>query len=204
MSIRKLAEHFDKPNRQLCVNIRTIAKKITDLLSGHEIFYCPQEKIKEYKTPLYGMLEQRERVLAYSSDTGVDNYVHYDNCLPNELKRLVVCKELIHILDPDCYLTKTSTDVSSLVVNVSTPKGMQEGDANQAKHDRLAITMAVGILFPLSIRAQFLQDFNNKKITSSILANRIGIPYRYVDKVMEESWPDFYNSTLNEAEAQFE
>lgn len=203
MSIRMLVNHFDTPERKLFLDISAIAKKITRLLNGHTIYYCPQIEIEGAKTPLYGMLEQRCRKMAYSADSGVDNYVHYRAGLPNKLKRLVLCKELIHILDPDCYLTNTPTDVTSLVVNVSRPKGMQEADAKQATHDRLAITMAVGILFPLSIRNQFIDDFKSGKISSSALAEAIGIPDQYVDSVMEESWPEFYSRTLDTAEMEF-
>lgn len=203
MSIKQLADFFDKPNRQLFIDIKSIGQKIVTILNGHDIYYCPQVSIEGEKAPLYGMLEQRSRPVAYSSDSGISNYVHYRSTLPMPLQRLVVCKELIHILDPDCFLTKTPTDVTSLVIDVSGPKDLRETESDQARHDRLAITMAVGILFPLSIREQFINAYKNKKISSAILAKKVGIPDRYIDRVMQDKWPDFYKQTLREATTEF-
>lgn len=200
MSILSLVKHFDHVDRPLGIKIEDISKKILSLVSNHAIFYCDQPDRDGCE--LLGMFEQRERQGVFCDDPGINNYIHYKKNLSLPYRRLVMGKELIHVLDPDCYLTKTETDVKSLTVDFATPVSLR-GKFPHARHDYSAIILALGLFLPLSIRGKLLEDYNSEKLDSTIIANKISIPEAYVEVVMSENWPDFYMDTLKEAEEQF-
>lgn len=201
MSIKKLVDHFNTRARPLKIQIIEVQRQVLRLINGHAIFYCPQKALS--KPPVLGMLEQRERKQAYSSETGIDNYIHYRADLDEDLRRLVSCKELIHILDPACYLTNTETDVKSLIIDFASPSALRKTDTRQAQHDRLAVTLAASIFLPLEISKVLLPPYNKGLLSAERIAKSVCIPTNYVERVMSAEWPTFYADALSCAVEEF-
>ncbi|MBS1056130.1 hypothetical protein [Gluconobacter kondonii] len=193
MPVRKLLKFFDSSDRDLRISIGEIEKKVLGLLHGHQISYCPMLD-EGADNPILGMLEQQDCPTGWSGE-GVTNYVHFRASESPAMRRLIICKELTHILDPDCYLTNTETHVEDLIIDLAAPIGIR--DANQhAAHDKRSLVLALSIFLPPSIRSILLPKFEDGTLTAEQISEDVEIPLDMVKYVMSSRWPDLYKYTL--------
>jgi hypothetical protein len=113
-------------------------------------------------------------------------------------QRLVVCKELIHILDPDYALTNTRKDVANLIKRMALPIDLQALTNNQELNDRFGQLQALAVLFPRAARNLLLEPYNAKKITSKEIAALAEIPVHYVAFLMSDEWEKIYSLLLTD------
>jgi hypothetical protein len=112
--------------------------------------------------------------------------------MENEWQRLVCCKEMLHILDP--VGTCKPDDVEALVGKIILPADLQDPftDGSHALADRVTITYATAILFPIAARQIFLPLYNDKKIDLVMIARAMEIPVRSAAIVMSDLWPEIH------------
>ncbi|MBS1041423.1 hypothetical protein JK203_11300 [Gluconobacter cerinus] len=195
-AIKVLLEHFNKPTGRLKTRLRDIADQILRLSPGHFITY--REQPKDDSSLLLGMLEQIEDVVGW--EAGVHNIVHYCTSLDPYLRRLVICKELIHILDPECYLTKTPTEVDELMSILAEPTPIKEGSPHGDHDHRTAVVLATGVLFPLARREELMAAYTAGTLSAQKITDHVKIPRAYVDVVMAASWPAKLEWAINKFE----
>jgi hypothetical protein len=115
--------------------------------------------------------------------------ITYAEQLPHEWQRLVCCKEMLHILDPmETRVTKPE-DIESLIQKIILPADLQDpfSDGIHALTDRIAITYAAAVLFPLAAR-----DLLVGKMPLPKIAELLEIPLRYAALIMSDGWPDVH------------
>jgi hypothetical protein len=119
--------------------------------------------------------------------------ITYSNQLDDKERRLVCCKELIHILDPDPVLTKTQAQVITLSDNMASRKLLKSntGDALQAMLDKLAIWQAASILFPYTFWEDLMPKYKSGRVTSTDISDWLEIPEDFVVEMMKDAWVEF-------------
>jgi hypothetical protein len=116
--------------------------------------------------------------------------IYYDKNQGSDWRRLVSCKELLHLLDPDSQKVKSKKDFIRQVEKIVLPTEFQDTISDGAKvvSDRVATYLAVAVLFPLSSRAILMPAFKAEKLTTEDIAIIAEIPERYVALVMSDEW----------------
>lgn len=116
--------------------------------------------------------------------------IYYHRGHELDWQRLICCKELIHLLDPDAAHTKTQAEIDELAARIGLPPYMQNPteDGFAANIDRLAEFRALALLFPMSARNVLLEANRADKITIAQIARLADIPSKYVGFAMSDVW----------------
>ncbi len=132
------------------------------------------------------------------SKTWADIYFAKD--MPDDEKRHVACKELLHILDKESCRAAKPEEIDSLFSKMGLPPEMQAPlkDGAAVNTDRVAAFEAAAVLFPWATRELLLKPFNDKKIALDDICRLVDIPRKYVAFVMHESWPAVHDILLIE------
>ena len=137
---------------------------------------------------LKGNIEHWEYPVGLSQQGVVE--ISYARSLDPEWKRLVCCKELIHLLDPVDARVMTEDEFDKLVSKIGLPAELQDplGDGAPVWNDRLAVLQAVAVLFPWNTRQLFKAPYEGGRISITEIANYVDIPRRYAALVMSDDW----------------
>jgi hypothetical protein len=116
--------------------------------------------------------------------------ITYSDKQPHEWQRLVCCKELLHLLDPENTRVAKDHDIEKLIEKIILPADLQDpfSDGIHALTDRVAITYAAAILFPLSARAKFIPRYNDGTLSLQTIAEALEIPVRHTALVLNDAW----------------
>ncbi len=127
--------------------------------------------------------------------------IYYDKSQTSDWKRLVCCKELLHLLDPDTNKVKSKADFVRQVERIVLPPEFQEPVADGAKvlSDRVATYLAVAILFPWQARQLLLPPYVDGKLTLEDISRIADIPERYVALVLSDEWDTFHEIMIETA-----
>jgi hypothetical protein len=119
--------------------------------------------------------------------------ITYASQMAEDWQRLVCCKELLHLLDPIETRVSKPEEIEKLVEKIILPSDLQDPftDGIHAVTDRVAITYAAAVLFPLTARAILLPHIG-KKFSLPKIAEMAEIPTRYAYLVMSEMWPEIH------------
>lgn len=116
--------------------------------------------------------------------------IFYSQGQSGDWQRLVCCKELLHLLDPDAQKVKSKADFLKQIEKIILPAEFQDPVADGAKvwSDRLATYFAVAVLFPWAARELLIEQVKDGKLTIEDVARLVDIPERYVALVFSEDW----------------
>lgn len=112
--------------------------------------------------------------------------------LGHEMERLVCCKELLHILDPDAQKVSDLYNLKTLIAQMSLPSALAnpfEDEDDKAWNDRLAVLEATAILFPLGARKIFYEKYMLGRLSLAWIAEQAELPVENVAPVMNGFWP---------------
>jgi hypothetical protein len=117
---------------------------------------------------------------------------------PEEMQRLVACKECLHLLDPENCRVNTPEDLKHLISKIVLPPELVDanGDGYNVFTDRMAILQAVAVLFPLAARDILLPAYKAGKIDLEAIAELAELPTPVVVLVMSDEWPKIYGNVL--------
>ncbi|HTK35669.1 MAG TPA: hypothetical protein VL358_10355 [Caulobacteraceae bacterium] len=124
--------------------------------------------------------------------------VYYAKSLTDDWARLVCCKELLHILDPEHWRASSPEDVERLTAKIVLPPEYQDGlnDGLPTVSDRIGILQAMAVLFPWASREILVKARMAGRVSPSEVARLVDLPQRYTDLVMSEMWPSMYQSLI--------
>lgn len=124
----------------------------------------------------------------------------YSSHLSLEWKRMVCCKELIHVLDGAAARTNTADEVTALVDKLLGPLSNEDfGLADfQASTDKLALYQALAILFPDDARTDILAM--NPRPSIADVAKWACLPSQLVEFVLSDDWPGIVKGLLRSKE----
>ncbi len=105
-------------------------------------------------------------------------------------QRLVACKELIHVLDPDPITTSKMEDVVHLAETLASATGPVRPAANnlQTFFDQLAKWQATTILFPFGFREEILPYVADGRVDVATLSEWTQLPTECVQVVLSDAW----------------
>jgi hypothetical protein len=191
MSVGQLIQKF-ATRESLPIDVNDVVAELRERGIKDEIYFFPADlnsevlrgKIVQWEWPKD---ETQQEMVAVAD-------IYYDQSLDDPWQRLVTCKEMLHILDPDSCLTATEDEVDLLTDRIVLPPELQDpiADGDATITDRIAIFQAVAVLFPLACRELFMPAFEAGKITSADIARFADIPQRYATLVMSAGWVDIH------------
>jgi hypothetical protein len=119
-------------------------------------------------------------------------YIVYSRQMEPEWQRLVCCKELVHILEPDPIWTSTKEKVLHLAERVIRPLDVTPAGLNPnsigAVFDQLAKWHAMAILFPFGLWEEALPLVKKGKVTAEQVADWVELPVDHVAFVLSDEW----------------
>ncbi|MFC5373221.1 hypothetical protein ACFPIF_11685 [Brevundimonas faecalis] len=117
----------------------------------------------------------------------------YAESLSEEWRRIVVTKELIHVLDKDGHRITTDHQLDDLVRRMARRPELRDGFSAAETSDRVGLFQALGILFPFEARRLIKPKYDLGHISDEMIAHRAAIPLSFVPFVMSDEWADTYD-----------
>jgi hypothetical protein len=108
------------------------------------------------------------------------------------LKRLVCCKELLHVFDGDPHTAQTEKAVSSLLDQIVVPPS--SGMAASTKSDNNGMLFALMVLLPRDALDVIIPAYQANKLNVEDLAQLAGIPENYARLGLSPIWKDIVES----------
>jgi hypothetical protein len=122
--------------------------------------------------------------------------IYYDRSLSRDWKRVVCCKELLHILDHSTSKAATPSDCENLIAGMATmkldtPFSIEKA---QAWSDQLMLFYAMAVLFPWDAREVVYDDYRQDPTKLGAIAKAADLPEVVVVSVLSDYWPKLYAS----------
>jgi hypothetical protein len=113
----------------------------------------------------------------------------------HEWERLVCCKELLHVLDPERYRVSSAEAIIELVEKIALPADLVDSktDGLPVLSDRVAMTEAAAVLFPLAAKNIIAPHYSDGTISLAEIADAAEIPVRYAALVMSDGWEKLHD-----------
>ncbi len=117
----------------------------------------------------------------YGQDTEIITTIIYADDLTEDWKRLVICKEALHVFDGADERVSTPSDVRKLIATMITPEVKASGLFLPAVNDNLGAFKAMAVLIPRTARIKLKAALENGTRTVSEIAAYTVLPDHYVD-----------------------
>jgi len=134
----------------------------------------------------------------YGGDPMLMANVYYHRHDSSDWQRIVCCKEIIHLLDPDNSFSHTREQQNALAEKIGLPLHLQDPTKApiDVNIDLVAEYIATAVLLPIASREAFMEPLRLKKISIDDIALIADIPSRYVSIVMSSTWPGVHEKLL--------
>ncbi|MEA3473261.1 MAG: hypothetical protein U9R70_07550 [Pseudomonadota bacterium] len=191
MSIASLIRDFDA-RKVVPVELEDVEAALAARGIKDEIYWFPADINAEV---LQGQLVHWEVEADYeypTDHTGAEvrkvAAIYYAESMDDPWRRLVGCKELLHVMDAPEARASSPEVVLKLTEKIILSPEFQDvvRDGYVTTTDRNAILQAVAVLFPWRARELFIGDGTLSNVE---IAGLVDIPLRYVALVMSNSWP---------------
>jgi hypothetical protein len=195
MNVRNLIEHYAN-DTQLHVPVRKIRDHIIQKLDIKDRiqFVGVEIDVEVLRAFLHQYKEKEINGSALRPMACAD--IYYDHRQPIDWQRLVCCKELLHLMDPAEYKTKTPEHVKKQIERIALPPGMEpiRTDGMRVWGDKLADLQAIALLFPMEARRVLMSKVD--QIGPENIARVAKLPEKYVRWVMSPQWDEMYPTIL--------
>lgn len=113
--------------------------------------------------------------------------IYYAAAIPDEAtRRLVCCKEILHVFDNDGHTAKSSGAVNALVDQVLVPPG--SGITASAMSDQFGVANALMILLPREALSELVQKVQEGRMSAEDVAKLADIPEPYARLALDPLW----------------
>ena len=189
MSVAELIKKFDV-REQVPVDVNDVKAELETRGIKDEIYFWPSTLDSKHLKGQLVHIDYWDYPGYEGAPTKTVADIYYAKNLPDDEQRLVCCKELLHILDPEHCRAATEEAITRLFSKMGLPPEMQEPfkDGAAVNTDRVAVYEAVAVLFPYATRQLLMPPFKATKINLTDITRMIDIPYKYVVFVMHENW----------------
>jgi hypothetical protein len=176
-----LFEHF-ACHTQLPVRLKDVTEHILGTGVVATIKFVPSELNIQ---TIQGFLRVSHWKPPYGAD-GAHAQIFYAKALPLTLRRLVVDKELIHILDDHQETAQTRAAVDQLISEIVVPLALTASIPGTSDH--LTILRALCILMPRDALVVLRDLHKDKRLNTEAIARLALIPESYVDFLLSPQW----------------
>lgn len=189
MSVSGIVRHFEALGK-IPVTIEDVLEQIKNQMPLEHI------EIHGLDVPVSYLRGQYLRFLKPHDGLGAmlptyHSMVNYSTRQTPAEQRLVVCKELIHILDEKPVVTSTMEAVVAQARQIA-HRQMNPKQSLQGFFDELAKYKALAILFPYGVREELIK----RGIENLRICELLQLPPLYVEMVMTEQWPHLRQTIL--------
>jgi hypothetical protein len=129
---------------------------------------------------------------AQYSDEQLHAEIFYSKTLSESMMRVVLCKELIHILDNHTETAQTSEKVDTLIREIRAPVSIAASIPGLSDH--YGLTKALCILLPRDALEIIRAHFQSGAMNIDAVAKLASIPDFWVEFLMSDSWLSVVNS----------
>ncbi len=112
--------------------------------------------------------------------------IGYSVHLPNEMARLVVCKELIHLLDNHMETAQTAAQVDTLIEEIVLPP--EAAVAMIAESDKRGILLALAVLLPRDTIDELRPKVEAGEVSIKTIAKHARLPEAFVRVAFSSLW----------------
>ena len=194
MKVTELIRHF-ADRTTLPVDVNDVLRCLRD--HGHEdnIEFIG---VDLDPTVLQGMIKVfHVREGLYSDPIRYAN-IYYHRGHTIDWQRMICCKELIHLLDPNNARTASTEEIDRLADRIGLPPEMQDpvADGFATNIDRLAEFRAAALLLPMAARDVLLPAYRDGRIKLADVARLADMPSRYAGFVMSDVWEGVYRALI--------
>jgi hypothetical protein len=148
-----------------------------------------------------GFLHTEE--IPFEDDTRIIHTITYAR-MGEEMERLVCCKEMLHILDPDYLKSSTLKNVNQIIAEIILPADFPQllNNGPHTNYDILSLWHAVAVLMPLACINLLRPALKEGKISIERIAEMAEVPLFAVGVAMNDAWPDFHAHLIRRHERQ--
>lgn len=189
MIIEKLIMHFAQ-RESVPVQVDEVIDFLRSLGVADEIYFFD---VDIETTLLKGVIEHWEYPVSENGVVRRAADINTAKSLSADWKRLVQCKEVLHVFDPDHFRVNTFEATEALINDIVIPADVHDERADEsiyAESDRWAVHHAVAVLFPLATRSLLMGPYKAGKIDLDYIAKLVDVPMYWVAKVMGDEWED--------------
>lgn len=164
-------------------------KQLVDRILFHPVDRDP--------TILKGMLYTTKDKPPYFTGERITANIAYSINLSTSFQRLVICKELLHILDNGNLVVNVREDADRLISEITLPSSVSIDWANHhagTNSDKTTELLALAILFPRDSITELRPLFEADKIGIEEIAALTLIPESYIPLTLSDVWMDFLNT----------
>lgn len=172
-------EHFSCYTR-LPVRLRDVRDQILQTGHVHQIIRFPVE-IDELV--LHGALRVFKVKPPYADEERVIAHIAYGKGLPEPERRLVCCKEMLHLANGHKFTANTAATVTSLIEQIVLPRISQ---LPAVRDDQMGMLRALVVLLPRDA----IEELKAKQISPEDAAKLARIPEEYAQLAMSDYWSE--------------
>jgi hypothetical protein len=115
-------------------------------------------------------------------------WVLYSDKLAPDMTRMVVCKEILHLLDSKHEQAAAPEQVSRLIEEIVQPFEIKA--ALQTRSDQLGMLLALAVLMPAGAIDEFRPHIENGSLSYDTLSKLAGVPEHFVRSAFSPQWQD--------------
>jgi hypothetical protein len=128
-----------------------------------------------------GFLRAYRTLVPYGE--GVIAEIYYSSRIPQELARLVIVKELLHLLDNHSDTAQTREEMSKLITDISVPMSVSAGTPGISDHT--GMLLALMVLIPRDSLGILKEHYATGRLSLEQIVALARIPAGYVQFVLE-------------------
>jgi len=194
MTIHDIIKHFSSYTAAP-VDPDDVAKQIKLAGIRDQIFFV---EVDIEVRVLRGALHTYVLTKGVYSDPDICSDIFYAANQSRAWKRLVCCKELLHILDQSVSQTSTIDDFDKLIRGLCVPPNLGSiNDGVQIWTDRLMFYYASAIVFPMRARELLLAaKIPAGQTLQEVAARVLDIPEPVAMLVLSDNWPSLYKAII--------
>lgn len=177
-------DHFSKATL-LPVHVKDVRDFILSKGVVKEIIQVPVDVDTSVLTG--GFYLFRDLAPPYAEDADLIAKIAYPRSAQPKVHRLVVVKEMLHILDPGPARAATKPDVSKLIGDLILDEAREEVGL-PAAYDHTQIIGALAILLPLAALDVLRPAFKRGEITDEAISDLAMVPLPYVKIALTDEW----------------
>ncbi len=182
-------------------------KGIYDHFACHTRVPVPIDEVRGYVSDLkfvdeidiYALSSLRPEVLrgllqVFNEDGRTVARVVYSSCLSRKMRRIVCCKELLHILDQNDDMASSRQEVQRHIENLNL-SALADLPAS-VRSDQNGSLHALMILFPRDYLHEIRRRYEAGKVTAEEISDRVQLPLTYVRAALSKVWQEFLETYI--------
>ena len=137
---------------------------------------------------LRGMVRVAYSMAPYASGE-LTSWIYLSNEIQDpRMRRLVCCKEILHLFDDDAHMARSREQVDALVNDIVMPGGEETFSSPTTMSDRTGMGYALLVLLPRAALDILREEHRKGRLSENEIADLAMIPVAWVRLALSEPW----------------